>query len=95
MNLLNLLEKPIKLSPKGTDNSYQDFEILVSGQQDVWTLVDQFIDASEWMELIEKNIGDREAEVIEELITENQNKDYFSKLSVVLISAISVTLIGE
>ncbi len=93
--LLNLLEKPIKLSPKGTDNSYQDFEILVSSQQDVWTLVDQFIDANEWMELIEKNIGDREAEVIEELITENQNKDYLSKLSVVLVSAISVTLIGE
>ncbi len=93
--ILNLLEKPIKLSPKVTDNSYQDFEILVSGQQDVWSLVDQFIDAGEWMELIEKNIGDREAEVIEELITENQNKDYLDKLSVVLISAISVSLIGE
>lgn len=92
--ILGLLEKPIKFKQLGANDSYQDFEISVSAEQDVWELVNQFIDPTEWKETIETQLSNRETELIEELISEKLTPDQFSKLSVKLVSAMSITLIG-
>ncbi len=92
--ILGLLEKPIKFKQLGSNDSYQDFEISVSAEQDVWELVNQFIDPSEWKETIETHLSNRETELIEELISKKLTPDQFSKLSVKLVSAMSITLIG-
>ena len=92
--ILGLLEKPIKFKQLGSNDSYQDFEISVSAEQDVWELVNQFIDPTEWKETIETQLSNRETELIKELISEKLTPDQFSKLSVKLVSAMSITLIG-
>lgn len=92
--ILGLLEKPVKLKQQSPNDYYQDFEISISGEQNVWELVNQFVGPDEWKETVEAYILNRETELIEELITNNVSLNQHSKLSVVLVSVMSLTLIG-
>ncbi len=92
--IIELLQKPIKFKQHGPNDSYQDFEISVSAEQDVWELINQFIGPDEWRETVETYLSNRETELIEELITNKLPPQQYSNLSVILVSALSITLIG-
>lgn len=92
--ILKLLEKPVKASNGEHDSGYRDFEIQVSAEQDMWELFDSFCSKDEWERVIESAITHRESQIKESEVTKNEHLDLINKLSVTLVSALSMTLVG-
>lgn len=92
--IMNLLEKPVKASNGEHDSSYRDFEVQVSAEQDMWELFDSFCPKDEWERVIESVITHRESQIKKSQVTKNEQLDLINKLSVTLVSALSMTLVG-
>ncbi|WP_229797111.1 protein DpdE [Alishewanella tabrizica] len=93
--ILNLLEKPVRAINGENDNGYRDFEVLVTAEKDLWELFDSFCPKDEWCSVIENAITYRESEIIQSTLTKIEHLDLTNKLSVSLVSALSMTLVGK
>ncbi|MCF4010637.1 protein DpdE [Rheinheimera sp. UJ63] len=92
--ILNLLRKPVQVSKGEHDNSYRDFEVLVTAKQDLWELFNSFCLRDEWERVIEGAITHRESQIIKSVLPKNEQLDLTNKLTVRLVSALSMTLVG-
>lgn len=92
--IINLLEKPVKASNGEHDIGYRDFEVQVSAEQDMWELFDSFCPKDEWETVIESVITHRESQIKKSQVTKNEQLNLINKLSVTLVSALSMTLVG-
>jgi ATP-dependent helicase HepA len=91
---LNILNLPYGKSLEGNKNLYQDYNISVNKEKDLWDFVDSFLSKNEWQDLV-LNVASDCSENIKSELNKKYDLSSTEKFSINLSTMKSITLLGK
>lgn len=91
---LNILAMPYGKSLAGNKNLYQDHNVSVNAEKDVWDAVDSFLTKDEWRDLVLSVASDCKEKIYSDL-KKKYNLSSNEKFGINLSTMRSVTLVGK
>tara|TARA_R110002167_G_scaffold137654_1_gene324729 strand:- start:26129 stop:29203 length:3075 start_codon:yes stop_codon:yes gene_type:complete len=92
--LLNILNKPYTKSREATKGLYQDYNISVNSEQDIWEVVDSFLTKDEWRDLV-LSVATHCKQKVKTELNQQYNLSPNEEFGINLSTMRSLTLVGK